>query len=589
MTRSLLRALLAVAFAALALALGACGDDDDEGAKAGGESSVPTSAPSDAKRGGTLEVLAAADVDHIDPGAAYYQFTYMLSYATQRPLYSYPPAEEDPQPDFAVGPPEVSEDGKTITIKTKRGIKFSPPVNREANAKDVKYAIERQFSKGVAAGYSDAYYGDLIGLKEYKDGKADEISGITNPDDNTIVFKLNRSTAGAFIGALSLPGSAPVPKEYAGKMDKKTPSDYGKGDNQVETGPYMLDEYKPTRRIVLVRNPNWTPDNDYRKAYLDRIVFKEGVDPAVAGKQILNGRGQTNGDFAPLPPDTRRAVQTKKDQIALTPSGGNRFVAMNTTIKPFDNENVRRAVFAVFDRTAMRLTRGGAPLGNIASHFIPPGIQGFEESGGLEGPGFDFTKNPDGDLNVAKEYLKKAKAQGVPVNAQGLYAGKDEVFMVGVNAGVAAKTAEVAAEQFRKLGFKVKLRQVSQDSMYTKFCNVPKSKVAVCPNVGWIKDFPDAQTILGPTFAGKNIVQENNSNWPQLDDPKINAAIDKAELVTGTKERAEAWGEIDKMVTNTAAAVPWIWDNQPNIWSSNVNAVINKANANVDVSFTSLK
>ena len=36
--------------------------------------------------GGHLTVLAAGDVDYIDPGAAYYQFTYMVNAATQSSL-----------------------------------------------------------------------------------------------------------------------------------------------------------------------------------------------------------------------------------------------------------------------------------------------------------------------------------------------------------------------------------------------------------------------------------------------------------------------------------------------------------------------
>ena len=49
------------------------------------------------------------------------------------------------EPDLAESMPEVSSDGCTVTLKIKQGIKFSPPVNREVEAKDVKYAIERGF------------------------------------------------------------------------------------------------------------------------------------------------------------------------------------------------------------------------------------------------------------------------------------------------------------------------------------------------------------------------------------------------------------------------------------------------------------
>ena len=38
------------------------------------------------QEGRKLTVLAAADVDFIDPGAGYYNFTYMVDFATQRTL-----------------------------------------------------------------------------------------------------------------------------------------------------------------------------------------------------------------------------------------------------------------------------------------------------------------------------------------------------------------------------------------------------------------------------------------------------------------------------------------------------------------------
>ena len=76
----------------------------------------------------------------------------------------------------------------------------------------------------------------------------------------------------------------------------------------------------------------------------------------------------------------------------------------------------------------------------------------------------------------------------------------------------------------------MKTISVTHSAMYTRFCNVPKNEPNVCPNVGWLPDFHDPQAILDVTFNGKNIVPVNNSNWPLLNDPKINAAIARAEL-----------------------------------------------------------
>ncbi len=574
----------------LSLTVVACGSSSssDTSTKVG---AVPAEQSLTGKTGGNLTVVASSDVDYIDPGAAYYQFTFMVTTATQRALYSFGPDDAvDPVPDLATKAADVSSDGKTVTVKIRSDVKFSPPVDRAATSADVKYAIERAFLPTVANGYAGAYFGDIIGVKEFQDGKANEISGIDTPDDTTIVFNLNRGTGGVVAGALALPISAPVPKEYAAKFDAKNPSTYGV--NQVATGPYMIEAdskgaltgYEPGKKINLVRNPNWDRATDFRKAYLDTIKIEEGNDDTtVASRQILSGNGQVNGDFGPPPPVLKQIVNSTPDQLALTPSGGLRYVSLNTTLAPFDNLNVRKAVLAVFDREAMRATRGGALLGPIANHFIPPAMGGFDEAGGLTGTGVDFLKYPKGNLALAKEYMKKG---GFP---SGMYTGSQQLLMVGTSGGAAQKSSEVAAAQLEKLGFKPKLRLVTQDSMYTKFCNVPKAKVVICPNVGWLKDFADPQTILDPTFNGKNIVDVNNSNWPQLNVASINSAMDSAEVVVGADARNKAWASIDRQITAQAPAVPWIWDDTANIRSTNVAGVINKFNSNWDLSFTSLK
>jgi peptide/nickel transport system substrate-binding protein len=111
----------------------------------------------------------------------------------------------------------------------------------------------------------------------------------------------------------------------------------------------------------------------------------------------------------------------------------------------------------------------------------------------------------------------------------------------------------------------------------------------VCPSVGWLKDFNDAQSMLQPTFSGDAIQESNNSNWAVLDAPKVNQAISEATVIAGEGERAQAWGEVDRMIMAQAPAVPYIWDNQVNIQSKDVSGVINLFNANWDLSFTSLK
>ncbi|MEI6446921.1 MAG: ABC transporter substrate-binding protein [Actinomycetes bacterium] len=592
------RYLVPVALACVAPAGVGCGSSGTSGS---GSNMVAATQDLSGKKGGTLKMLWSSDVDYIDPGAAYYQLSYMVDYATQRPLYSWAPDEETtPTPDLADGQPEVSNGGATITVKIRQGINFSPPVNRAVTSADVKYAIERGFSPNVANGYAGAYLGTIKGAEELQFGKAKDISGITTPDQQTIVFNLKQPdglpkgvtgyATTAVIGALALPLSAPVPPEYAKPFDAKNPSTYGV--HQVATGPYMIKNdaegntvgYKPTQSLELVRNPNWKASTDYRKAYVDAIQIDQGNDnPSIAAPQILQGQNLIGGDVGPPSALLQQLLKKKSPQLVMAPSGGIRYIALNTTFKPLNDLNVRKAVLAAFDRELLRKVNGGKAIGDIATHFIPPGIPGFDQAGGLDGTGVDFLKNPAGDMSVAASYMKKA---GFP---SGKYTGSEVLTIVGTSGGRAQKTAEITQNQLQKLGFKTKLQLVTQDSMYTQFCNVPKSQPAVCPNVGWLKDFNDAQTILVPTFNGDNIVPVNNSNWPQLDVQSINEAMGKAQVETSSSSAGDQWAQIDRQITDQAPAIPWVWDNTQNIQSENVKGVINKFNSSWDLSFTSIK
>ena len=297
--------------------------------------------PSDAQSGGDLTAINASDVDYIDPGAAYYQPTFMVTNATQSSLTAYAPADiEESTPLLATEVPTVCDDGKTITYTINDDVKYSPPVNRTVTADDVKYAIERSLLPGVPNGYVQTYLSGVEGIdkaiKEAQDnptGGAPDISGITTPDDTTLEIKLTDTTSIGVIGALTLPVSAPVPEEYAKQYDAENPSTYG--EHQVATGPYMIQNacvddngevvdkkcdgeltgYTPNKEIHLVRNPNWggtagdPPDWDFRPAYLDQITVQEGfADTVSASKKILAGSAMVNGDFTAPPSAIKQAA-----------------------------------------------------------------------------------------------------------------------------------------------------------------------------------------------------------------------------------------------------------------------------------------
>jgi peptide/nickel transport system substrate-binding protein len=580
---------IVLAIAVFALLIAGCGGGGDNSDSSGKAATTATEA---AKKGGHLDVLSGGDVDSLDPGYWYYQYdNQALWQPTQRSLYGWEPDKTTPTPDLAEGQPQLADGGKTMTIKIRPGIKYSPgPVKRDVEAADFKYALERCFLPQVGNGYVNGYFGEIEGVQAFKDGKAKEISGITAPDKNTLVLKFTQP-AGAAAQALALPCTIPVPKEYAQQYDEGKQSTYGQ--HQVFTGPYMIKGaedgdvkpgYVPGKTIELVRNPNWAgaKGGDFRPAYVDSITFKGGTDLSVASRQILSGQSMISGDFAAPPTSIlKQAYQRQRDQVGIIPSGGNRYVGLNTAIPPFDNPDLRKAVVAATNRNALIQTRGGPLLGRPATHVLPPGLGGFEEAGGYKSK-YDFYNDPNGNMGVAKKYMKAA---GFP---SGKYNGP-EILMVGDDQPPASKTGEAFLEVLKSLGFKVRYRQVPHQLMYSKFCQVPSAKVNVCPNVGWNKDFFDPESMLFPTFYGKNIVPSGNVNYPQLNDPAINKEMDNARRLTDPAERDKAWAAIDDKITAGAYVVMWIWDNAVDLKSKNVNGVQTKFNAGWDVTYTSLK
>jgi peptide/nickel transport system substrate-binding protein len=601
--RSIRTIAAAAIVAALALVLAACGSSSSSSSSGGSGSSASsgsaistggfqsptTESLTGGKKGGTLQVLDETDFEHLDPGIAYYSLDYEVVFATQRPLYSNKPnTASEATPDMAEGPPEISADNKTVKVKLKEGIKFSPPVNREVTAEDVAYAIERGANPNVANPYFQAYFESIEGAPKATGGP---IKGIETPSKHEIVFHLTEPKGQLVADSLVLPLTAAVPKEYAEKFDKHKPSDYG--NYQVATGPYMLKNnsagkvletgYIPGKSATLVRNPNWDPSKDFRPAYLNEIDIKIGGTNSVIGRQVLEGTNIVENE-PPAQNVVKLAAEKYKNQLEISPGAGSHYIGVDNKVPPFNNINLRKAFWAALNRTAMDKARGGSLVTDVATHFNYPTIPGFEQAGGLAGPKVDYNEHPEGDMAVAEKYIKAA---GFPT---GKYTGGKTVTIVGAKGNPAEQDAEIVNQTLKNLGFTTKFTLVETATMYAKYCNVPKEEINVCPSVGWIADFGDPQTVLNITFNGKFINATGNVNWGQTDVPKINEAMTKAEEVSGQAARATAWGKIDTELVEDATDIPFDWDKQANIEGSQVAGVGDLWDVGEwDYSYTSLK
>jgi peptide/nickel transport system substrate-binding protein len=255
---------------------------------------------------------------------------------------------------------------------------------------------------------------------------------------------------------------------------------------------------------------------------------------------------------------------------------------LNTQLAPFDRINVRRAVIAGFDRERALRELGGRLAGRVATHFIPPDVPGFAEAGGAAGPRFDFVSDRNGSRARAGRYLRKAGYR------QGRFTGGTRLLVVSSNDTLGRAAGRLARRQLVRLGFRVRLR-LERFEKALQLCGTPSARVHACPTFGWIRDFPDAQSVLDPLFNGRNILPAGNNNLAQLDVPAINAAMDAAKALTDPGARAQAWAQVDRRVVGQAAAVPLSWPRSANIRSRDVIAEPSKSLATWDLSFIALR
>ena len=233
-------------------------------------------------------------------------------------------------PDLADGDPQISQDGKTVTVKLKTGVMFSRPGEPRGHLEGRQVRDRaRLYRERARRPYVRAYFGDVVGAPK-EPGPYRPVSGIQTPDDQTIVFKLSKGTGAALAGALAMPISIPVPKEYALKYDRENPSTYAK--HMVFTGPYMLENdaqgnnsgYVPGKEIHMVRNPDYegrrrlppgVSGRDRHPGGQRRHRGGDAPHPAAA-------TSMASGEIEPPANQLKRLLQTNKTELSSVPGGG---------------------------------------------------------------------------------------------------------------------------------------------------------------------------------------------------------------------------------------------------------------------------
>ncbi len=355
--------------------------------------------------------VASADIETLDPQQYNDDPSFQIIATIFEGLYEWDYLAATPTltPVTAAGPPQVSADGLTWTIRIKPGIVFTddPAFKgrpRELVAKDFVFSITRWLDPNLRRGGAPQSTDLIVGARAVVDaaratGKLDydrPIEGLRALDRYTLQLKLTHRNYPIAQAILNYFVCAREVVEAAHGDIRAHP---------VGTGPYRLREWKRGSRLVLEANPN------YRK-----LVFPPSDDPAQAAlEKTMHGKTLPQIgviEVAFIEEDITRLLEFERGALdvvvlraeiaarlladnKLRPEYVARGIVRHVFTEPYffgmyfniadpviggmqnDRVALRRAMALAFDRKALiDVVYAGQAL--PANQLVPPGVAGHD-------------------------------------------------------------------------------------------------------------------------------------------------------------------------------------------------------------------
>jgi peptide/nickel transport system substrate-binding protein len=488
-------------------------------------------------RGGTMRIVARAAAGTVDPHINYTLQYWQVFQSLYDGLVGFQKAAGADGfvkvPNIAEAFPEPTNDGKTYVFKIRKGIMFSN--GKELGVKDVVASLQRIFK--VASPTAGGFYSVIVGAdKCLKEPKTCTLEGGVVGDEaaGTVTINLTRADAEIF-DKLALPHAAILPAD--------SPTEDVGSNPLPGTGAYMISAYDPNKGMTLSRNPNFKVWSEQAQpdGYPDVVQYDFGMTEEAQVTAVQNG--EADWMFDEPPADRLAEMGTKnKDQVHVTPLTAWWYVPMNTRLAPFDNIKVRQAVNYAIDRKALVNLFGGPVLASPVCQVLPPGFPGHVDY-------CPYTKDPGSkwsapDMEKAKQLVEESGTKG------------QKVAIVVEDKAVAKSIGVYLQSVMKGLGYDADVKPISQNIQFTYIQNT-NNKVQMSVTQ-WYQDYPAASDFLNILFGCASFTEGSDSsiNIAGFCDKDIDAKMQGAlaQGVTDPEGANKVWAEVDKAVTDNAAA-----------------------------------
>jgi ABC-type transport system substrate-binding protein len=430
--------------------------------------------------------------------------------------------------------PQITDDGKTYTVRIRKGIHFiDDPVfkgrKRELIAADYAYALKRLIDPKLRSPWAWLVEGKIVGLDELaeaakKSGKFDydaKVEGLDTPDRYTLRIRLKDTDYNLPYILAHEPTSAVAREVIEAYRDES-----GRAmANPVGTGAYRLKQWVRSSKIILDANP------DYRGFVWDFTSDDPDDQPLIAqmkGKRMPQvGRVEVsiieedqarllafqNGELdlmdlgGPLAPNVLDGGKLKPDFVKkgiqlsriVDPSIG--YVYWNLQdpiVGGFSKEKIalRRAMAMAYNvDDEINVVRNGQAI--ALQYPIPPGVVGHDptyRSPVAYDPAlanklldyFGYKKGADGWRNLP---------DGKPFTIR--YASRPD------------SLGRQLDELWKKALDGIGVRMEVQKDKFPELLKLERQCKLMMRSASWIADYPDADNFMQLLY-GKNIGQNNN-------------------------------------------------------------------------------
>ena len=399
---------------------------------------------------------------------------------------------------------EISDDGLSYMFHLRSDVKFWD--GKALSSTDVKYSFERVLNPDTRSPQT-WLLSPIQGSRDYMQGKADEVSGISIVSDTTIQITLTAPFS-PFIGFLGAPATSIVPEYENQHIDFKV--------SPVGTGPWVFQQWQADRQIRFTRNDNYYDG----PAKLKGLLLNNMPEVLTSAVEFEAG----NLDVMTIPNSEFKywtRSSSWKPYIHKLDELGMYYLAMNVQRPPFDDQRVRQAVTLAIDREKIihRIMHKSATL---ALGPIPPGLDGY-----------DSTRTPiPFDPEAARKLLNEA----------GYVDGCE--FDLWVDPGAAiSQTLEAIQHYLNEAGFIVHL--VRNDWNMMRDAMRKGETDAYWGN--WWADYADAENFLAPLFHSENAARRNRYSNPEVD-----RSIEKLQQSLDPQERKQLAMDIDYVLMEDA-------------------------------------